>query len=46
MNTQYSNRITGENGIAKLLIQMNTFFEGWENKLITVIHQQQSIPNR
>lgn len=46
MCKQYSNRVTGENGTAKYIIQLNTALETWESKLVTVIHNQQNLPQR
>ncbi|XP_067942118.1 axonemal dynein light chain domain-containing protein 1-like [Watersipora subatra] len=46
MCQQYSNRVTGENGIAKYIIQLNTNLEVWENKLTGIIHTGQNLPQR
>lgn len=46
MCQQYGNRVTGENGVAKYIIQLNTAFEFWENKLVGILHANQGLPQR
>lgn len=46
MCSQYGVRVTGENGMAKFIIQLNTALETWENKLVPVMHSQQNLAQR
>ncbi|XP_074655207.1 axonemal dynein light chain domain-containing protein 1-like [Tubulanus polymorphus] len=43
--TQYQIRLTGENGVARGIIQLHNIIETWDNKLNTMLHGSNPLPD-